>query len=43
MIGQAHDANGSRSEVSEEEAVGFLFAFWPPCFDEMETLIKVAD
>ena len=42
-IGQAHDANGNRSEVSEEEAVGFLSAFWPPCFDEMETLIKVAD
>ncbi len=42
-IGQAHDADGNRSEVSEEEAIGFLSAFWPPCFDEMETLIKVAD
>ena len=42
-IGQAHDANGNRSEVSEEEAVGFLSGFWPPCFDEMETLIKTTD
>lgn len=42
-IGQAHDANGNRSEVSEKEAVGFLSDFWPPCFDEMEALIKKAD
>jgi uncharacterized protein YndB with AHSA1/START domain len=42
-IGQAHDADGNRSEVSEEEAVGFLSGFWPLCFDEMETLFKVAD
>jgi uncharacterized protein YndB with AHSA1/START domain len=42
-IGRAHDDNGNRSEVSEEEAVGFLSAFWPPCFDEMERLIKKAD
>jgi uncharacterized protein YndB with AHSA1/START domain len=42
-IGQAHDASGNRSEVSEEEAVGFLSSFWPQCFDEMEKLIEVAD
>ena len=42
-IGQAHDADGNRSEISEEEAVGFLSDFWPPCFDKMEVLIKVAD
>ncbi len=38
-IGQAHDADGRRSESSEEEAVGFLSAFWPPCFDLMEEMI----
>jgi hypothetical protein len=42
-LGQAHDPNGNRSEVSEQEAVGFLSAFWPPCFDAMEELIKSAD
>ncbi len=42
-IGQAHDADGNRSEVSEQEAVGFLSAFWPPAFDAMEELIKAAD
>ena len=42
-IGQAHDTAGNRSEVSEEEAVGFLSSFWPQCFDEMERLIVVAD
>ena len=42
-IGQAHDADGSRSEVSEQEAVGFLSAFWPPAFDSMEVLIKAAE
>ena len=42
-IGQAHDADGNRSEISEQEAVGFLSDFWPPCFDEMEELIKTAD
>jgi uncharacterized protein YndB with AHSA1/START domain len=40
-IGQAHDADGNRSEVSEEEAVGFLSAFWPPAFDTMEEIVKV--
>ena len=40
-IGQAHDAKGNRSIVSEEEAVGFLSAFWPACFDQMEAMIKV--
>lgn len=42
-IGQAHDADGNRSEVSEQEAVGFLSGFWPPCFDAMEELIKAAN
>ncbi|MFT5393037.1 MAG: hypothetical protein ACI8PT_003235, partial [Gammaproteobacteria bacterium] len=41
-IGQASDAGGDRSKISEEEAVGFLSAFWPSCFDEMEKLIKVS-
>ena len=42
-MGQAHDADGNRSEVSEEEAIGFLSVFWPQCFDEMDTLIKTMD
>jgi uncharacterized protein YndB with AHSA1/START domain len=42
-MGQAHDANGNRSEISEQEAAGFLSDFWPPCFDAMEELIKAAD
>ena len=42
-IGRAHDAKGNRSEISEEDAVGFLSAFWPAAFDEMEVLIKAAD
>lgn len=42
-IGQAHDADGNRSEISEQEAVGFLSGFWPPCFDAMEELIKAAN
>jgi uncharacterized protein YndB with AHSA1/START domain len=42
-IGQAHDAEDNRSVISEEDAVGFLSAFWPPSFDEMEELIKTAN
>ena len=42
-IGQAHDADGNRSEISEQEAVGFLSGFWPPCFDAMDELIKAED
>ena len=42
-IGQAHDADGNRSEISEEESVGFLSDFWPPCFDEMDVQFKKAD
>jgi len=42
-IGQAHDADGNRSEISEQEAVGFLSEFWPPCFDAMEELVKTAE
>jgi uncharacterized protein YndB with AHSA1/START domain len=41
-IGQGHDADGKRSEISEEEAVAFLSGFWPPCFDAMEEMIKAA-
>jgi len=40
-MGQAQDADGKRSKVSEEEAVGFLSVFWPACFDEMDAMIKV--
>jgi uncharacterized protein YndB with AHSA1/START domain len=40
-IGQAHDADGKRSKVSEEEAVGFLSDFWPACFEEMDAMIKL--
>ena len=42
-IGQASDADGNRSAVSEQEAVGFLSGFWPPAFDQMEVLINEAD
>jgi uncharacterized protein YndB with AHSA1/START domain len=42
-IGQAHDADGNRSEISEKEAVGFLSGFWPTCFDAMEEMIKASD
>ena len=42
-IGPAHDADGNRSEVSEQEAVGFLSGFWPTSFDAMEELVKVAE
>ncbi len=42
-IGRAQDADGNRSEISEQEAVGFLSGFWPPCFDAMEELVKAAD
>jgi hypothetical protein len=41
-IGQAHDAAGNRSEISEQDAVGFLSEFWPICFDEMEGLLRKA-
>ena len=40
-MGQALDADGQPSKVSEEEAIGFLSVFWPACFDEMEAMIKV--
>ena len=42
-IGKAHDVDGNRSEISEQEAVAFLSGFWPPCFDAMEELIKAAN
>ncbi len=41
-IGQAHDADGNRSEISEQEAIGFLSGFWPLCFDEIEKMINTA-
>jgi uncharacterized protein YndB with AHSA1/START domain len=37
-LGQAHDADGVRSEVTEEESMGFLEQFWPPCFDLLEEI-----
>ncbi len=40
-IGQAVDESGNRSQISEEEAVGFLSEFWPACFDKMDSQIKV--
>ncbi len=42
-IGQAHDADGNRSENSEQEAEGFLSVFWREAFDEMEVLVKATD
>ena len=42
-IGQAEDADGNRSEVSEEEATGFLAEFWPVSFDTMDAQLKAAD
>ena len=41
-FGQAHDADGNRSEVSEQEAAGFLSAFWPGAFDELEAILRAA-
>jgi uncharacterized protein YndB with AHSA1/START domain len=41
-IGQAEDADGKRSEVSEQEAVGFLSVFWPVSFDAMEAQLAAA-
>ncbi len=37
-LGQSQDAEGNRSEVSEQEAEGFLSEFWPACFDRMEKM-----
>ena len=42
-IGQAFDASGNRSQVSEEEAVSFLSSFWPQCFEKMDLQIKVSE
>ena len=42
-IGQAHDAEGNRSKISEKEAVGFLSSFWPTSFDEMEAQIEASN
>lgn len=42
-IGQAYDANGNRSEISEQEAVGFLSTFWPASFDGMEAMMNASN
>ena len=42
-VGQAHDEEGNRSEVSEQELVGFLSEYWPVAFDEMDKLVKAAN
>jgi len=39
-MGQASDESGNRSQVSEEEAEGFLSEFWPQCFDKMEAQVN---
>jgi uncharacterized protein YndB with AHSA1/START domain len=41
-MGAAYGADGTRSEATETEAVGLLSAFWPACFDKMDTLIDPA-
>jgi len=42
-IGQAYDTNGKHSEISEQEAVGFLSEFWPACFDEIAAQIDATE
>ena len=42
-IGQASDAEGNRSEISEQEAVGFLKEFWKLSFDEMDAQIRASN
>jgi len=42
-MGKAHDADGNRSKISEEEAAGFLAGFWKASFDEMEAQIEAAN
>jgi uncharacterized protein YndB with AHSA1/START domain len=42
-FGRAEDAGGNRSEISEQEAEGFLSDFWPAAFDEMELLVRAED
>jgi uncharacterized protein YndB with AHSA1/START domain len=39
-VGQAQDADGNRSEASEQDTAGFLSEFWPLCFDQMEVQYK---
>ncbi len=41
--GQAHDAEGNRSEISETELVGFLSSFWPASLAELEVLMKATN
>jgi len=40
-IGRAFDSAGNRSEVSEQEAVGFLSEFWPVSFDAMDQQVTL--
>jgi hypothetical protein len=42
-LGQAHDADGNRSKISEEEASGFLAGFWKASFDKMSAQIDAAN
>ncbi len=42
-MGRAHDGDGNRSEVSEQEMFGILSEFWPVAFAEMEALVAAAD
>ena len=42
-MGQAHDAEGKRSEPAEEGTAGFLSEFWPLSFDAMDLQLKAAD
>ena len=39
-MGRAYDSAGNRSEVSEQEAVGFLSEFWPVSFDAMDPQVS---
>ncbi|MEX0305083.1 MAG: DUF2652 domain-containing protein [Leisingera sp.] len=40
-IGRAFDSAGNRSEVSEQEAVGFLSEFWPVSFDALDAQVSM--
>ena len=41
-MGAAYGVDGARSEATETEAIGLLSAFWPACFEKMDTLIDPA-
>ena len=42
-MGQAHDLEGNRSEITEQETSSFLAVFWQDSFDQMEKLIVHED